>query len=92
MSEEIDPVLVQRAVFGKQVEAFLNTDIGRYMVNRALDQKKDAQDLFTKVDCHNPVEVQKVQSAILVADAIVDWLQDAVADGIQALNLIEDRS
>ena len=92
MSEDLDPDLIHRAVFGKQVDAFMSSDIGKYMIARAMDQKEAAQDKFLRVDCQDAGEVQKIQNAILLADAIVGWLQDAVGDGVQALSLIEDRS
>jgi hypothetical protein len=90
--DEEEVVMIRRAVFGKQVESFMNSEIGRYMVARAIEQKQDAQNAFLKVDCSDAESVRKLQNEIFVAESIVGWLRDAVGDGVQALNILEDRS
>lgn len=89
---EDQTLMIQRAIFGKQVEVFFNSDIGKYLIGRALEQKEEAQYEFTKADCTNISEMLKIQNRIIVADSVVGWLRDAVEDGLQALNIIEDRS
>ena len=87
-----EAVMIRRAVFGKQVESFMNSEIGRYMVSRAVEQKINAQEAFTKVNCADIPLVQQLQNSIMQADNIVGWLRDAVGDALQALNIIDDRS
>lgn len=84
--------MIHRAVFGKQVEAFMNSDIGRYMVARANEQRISAQSAFLSVDPFDSHAVLEVQNKIIVADSIIGWLADAVGDGIQALGILEDRN
>jgi hypothetical protein len=85
-------VMIRRAIFGKQVESFMNSEIGRYLVNRAIEEKAEAQGLFLTADCAKIEYVRSIQNKILMADNFVNWLKDAVGDGIQALNIIEDRT
>ena len=92
MDEDSQIEMINRATFGKQVEEFLNTDIGRYMVARANEEKRRALLQIVTVDCTNAALVQNLQNAIIRADSIVSWLKDAVRDGIQALNLLDERS
>lgn len=91
MSEDPETEMIQRAVFGKQVEAFLNSEIGKYMVSRAHDQRSAAEAEFLTVDCSNAEQVRAIQNRAIIADSVVGWLQDAVQDGVQALGIIEDR-
>ena len=91
--EDTDQVIMlRRAVFGKQVEAFLSSDIGRYLLSRALEQKKLAQAEFLEVNCADVEKVRQLQNTIMQANSIAGWLSDAVQDGLQALNIIEERT
>jgi molybdopterin converting factor small subunit len=87
--DEEQEVLVRRAIFGKQVEDFLSSDIGRYLLVRAADQAETAMD---KLKVCVPTEgktVQALQNDIYVAESIRTWLAQAIQDGINALNIIE---
>lgn len=92
---EADPdqvIMIRKAVFGKQVEAFLGSDIGKYLLARALEQKEAAQAEFLEINCADVEKVRQLQNRITQANDIARWLADVVGDGIQALNIIEDRS
>jgi hypothetical protein len=93
MNEDTDQLeMIRRAVFGKQVEAFLNSEIGQYLLARALAQKYNAQAEFATVDCAQVELVRKLQNDINQANDIARWLAQAVDDGVKALSIIEDRS
>lgn len=93
MNEEQEDaeLIVKRAVFGKQVEQFLNSDIGRYMVQRATLRAESAVESFKRCDPSDVAQVRKLQNEILWAESFSDWLSAAVTDGLQALNIIEER-
>ena len=93
MNEEIESkeLLLHRAAFGKQVEQFLNTDIGKYLMNRATDEVIDAFSEFKKCDARDGKTIEKVQNKIYRAESFKQWLTDAVLDGVTAYNIIEDR-
>lgn len=92
MSEDDQLEMIQRAAFGKQVDLFLSSDIGKYMLARAREQVVEAQLQFRKADVTNVAVMTAIQNKLVVADSIVQWLKDAVSDGLQALNILEDRS
>ncbi len=93
IEEDVDQIImVQRAVFGKQVESFLGSEIGRYILTRASEQKAEAQAEFLEVDPQDTAKVRAIQNKILLANDIARWLADAVSDGLRALSIIEDRS
>jgi hypothetical protein len=93
MSVDEDQVaMYRRAAFGKQMEHFMSSDIGNYLIARAHEQKLEAQEAFLTVDCNSALAVYDIQNRILVANSVVGWMLDAVNDGLQAINIIEDRS
>lgn len=92
MDEDGQLEMLHRAAFGKQVDLFMKSDVGQYLLARAADQIYEAQEMFKRADCSKASDVQMLQNKIIVADSIVQWLRDAVGDGIQALNILEDRS
>jgi hypothetical protein len=90
--ESDNEMLVRRALFGKQVEQFLSSEVGRYMVARAEDQKSDALAAFKSCDVEDVQNVRALQNKVKLAESIVQWMAEAVSDGLAALNIIENRS
>lgn len=95
MSEERDQanekdMLIRRAVFGKQVDNFLSTDIGRYLMARAKSESDDALADFKRCDPADEKRVRRLQTAIQQADNLKAWLETAVLDGLQAIEIIEE--
>lgn len=91
MDEDKD-LLIRRAVFGKEVEQFLNSSVGRYMISRAHSEVSEAFELLKKCDPKDGKTVQHLQNQVWKAESINQWLSDAVTDGLAAINIIDDRS
>lgn len=72
------------AMFGKQVEHFLKSDIGGYLVNRANAESEAALKELRDVDPFDGPKVSAVQMKVKVAESIIIWLGDAIAAGEQA--------
>ena len=93
--EDIQPddktLLIEQAVLGEQVQSFLASDVGRYMVARANIQKQDAMDELAVADPDDPKKIRSIQNKIKLADSILDWLNDAVVRGLQAIDVIDGR-
>jgi hypothetical protein len=92
-NEEIESkeLLLRRAAFGKQVEQFMNTDIGKYLMHRATEEVIEAFAEFKKCDAREGKAIEKVQNKIYRAESFKSWLTDAVLDGVAAYNILEDR-
>ncbi len=91
-SDEEDKIkLIRRATFGKQVENFLSSDIGRYLVAHAELEASDAMSAFKTCNPNDVEKVRELQNTILQADKFVQWLASAVNNGLEAIQLIEDR-
>ncbi len=88
--EDHEQELISRAVFGKQVEEFLASEIGQYLISCAQDRVEAAQQDFKTVDCTDSAKVIEIQNRILVADCVIQWLKDAVGDGVRALNILDN--
>lgn len=84
-------LLIQRAVLGEQVHVFLNTDIGSYMLNRSAAMREDAIAKLRGCDPEDANAVRKFQNEAWLADSVKQWLVDAIQDGLQAINIIDDR-
>lgn len=93
MSDSEDrELIVRRAMFGKQVDIFMSSDIGKYLLARAKDESDQAFEAFKKCDSSNSVEVLRIQNIITQSDKFKSWLDEAVTDGLQALDILEDRT
>jgi hypothetical protein len=84
-----DPV-VQRATFGAQVEQFLSSDIGVYLIERADEQAEVALKELVSADPDKPDIIRAIQNRIKVADSIVGWLREAIQMGDQAVQQLRE--
>lgn len=94
MSENPDEdrdLLFRRAAFGRIVDDFMSSDIGRYLVARAKDEADTKTMALKNIDASDANMIRKLQAEIWRAETIEKWLVDAVGDGAQAENLLEDR-
>lgn len=82
MTEDKD--LEQRVVLGLDTEAFLGSNVGRYIVQRAQEEIDEARESLETVDPENAKAVRDLQFVIGVARATVQWMKEAVADGQNA--------
>lgn len=84
-----DDPKVRSATFGKQVEFFLQTDIGSYLVQRAKHESDEALEDLKNVDAFDGKAVAALQLKARVADAVIVWLGDAIAAGESAVEQIK---
>lgn len=82
-----DP-LVQTAVFGRMCEDFLKSEIGEYLLARALEEEEEHTKLLVS-NAANWDLTQRVegQAKIWRAQKFREWMADAINAGEQALNL-----
>lgn len=87
-----DPV-VNSAVFGKQVEAFLTSDLGTYLIRRAeLEEREAVERLIVSAHTMAIKDILREQAIIDRARTFRDWLGWAVQDGLQALEMLEQEA
>lgn len=88
LSQE-DP-LVQFAAFGREVEIFLRSDIGDFLVKRSEEEIAEAVLALKTVHPWRRRRIQALQNKIAVAEKFQLWLADAIADGHTAMQQLEE--
>ena len=87
-----DPDAIEKYVtshLGTEAELFWKSPIGRYVVQRSLDETELIRNEFRDV---NPMEIRKVQelqNKWRVAEQALIWLNEAIAAGRQAAEMLE---
>jgi hypothetical protein len=91
MLDENDPK-VRTAVFGRQVEDFLKSDIGDFLLQLAKHQEIEATEALVNADLSktNMQELISMQARVWQARSFQGWLGDAVRKGMQALEMLEE--
>lgn len=78
------------AVFGREVELFIETDrIGRYLVSKARLDIDEAQVALLSVDPDDVKKVRDLQFKARIAAAVVGWLKQAIVDGQNATQTLQ---
>jgi hypothetical protein len=83
-----DPA-VRTAVFGKQVEEFLASDIGAYLVDQARFQLEQAELRLKSVDAFDGPAVLRAQLEVRLYEQFTGWLGHAIQDGLTAVRIID---
>ena len=65
---------------GIQVEAFINSDLGRYLLDRSNAEQQAALEQLGEVDPDDPKAVRRLQFNLQVAAGIQNWLADLVVE------------
>jgi uncharacterized protein YfbU (UPF0304 family) len=83
-----DEQLEEQVRFGAQVQQFMQSDIGRYVLNLAADEVDDAVKRLKQVDPENAGEIRRLQAIIQRNEGFGLWLQEAVHAALEACNLL----
>ena len=87
MSERESP-LFEAAIFGKEVQLFLGTTTGKYLVKRAEEEAAQATAALKTVFPLRWRRVMDLQNRIYRAESIQKWLGEAIMDGVHAEKII----
>lgn len=81
--------IFETAVFGKVVENFLGSDIGEYLLGKAMAEENRAMQALIRTSPWRRRRMQELQNEVWRAQQFQVWLGDAIAAGQQATNLLE---
>ena len=84
--------LLQSVDFGFEVQAFLASNVGRYLSRRAETDVEDALEAMKSVNAENPTAIRNLQHKIQVAESVLYWLGEAVQAGRNAEAEIHEQS
>lgn len=80
--------LMETAIFGREVEVFLNTSVGKYLVKRAEEEAQEATHALKSVFPMRWRKITELQNRIYRAESIQKWLGEAIMDGVHAEKII----
>ena len=83
--------LVEVAVLGDQVESFMRSDIGLYLLGYAHAEAAEAIRALKVADPSNVERVRSLQNEVYRAESIKGWLERAIVAGAKAKIVLEDR-
>lgn len=83
-------LLWAEAVLGQEASEFLSTEIGRYIVGRAEQDKADAMDKLARVSPWRRNRIRQLQNEIWRAESVVSWVAELVTAGKQAEGVLEE--
>ena len=70
--------------FGFEVQAFLESNLGRYLIRRAEGQIEEAVEKLKHVNPEDARQIRALQHTIHVAEDIQYWLGEAIQAGLNA--------
>lgn len=78
-------LLEQSIAFGLEVENFLQSSIGKYLISRAEEDIEAAVEELKRADPDEPRVIRHLQFKIQLAESIQYWLAEAIQDGFNSM-------
>lgn len=85
-----DEELMRAAIFGKEAELFLESPMGDFLLNHARAEADIAAHKLKSVAPWRRKRITELQNQIKVAEWFQVWLGEAVAEGRQATEILEE--
>jgi hypothetical protein len=85
-----EQTLYAECILGKDAEDFFKTDIGRYVLARSREEVDEAILELKATPAHDVAEIRNLQLTIAKAEGAVEWLNEQIIAGKQALQQLEN--
>lgn len=82
--------IVNAIDFGIEVEAFLCSKVGQYLIQRAEGEITDALEALKEVAPDDAPAIRIMQSQIKRAESIQYWMAEAIQEGLNNAKLLID--
>lgn len=89
LPSDLPPGELGVAIFGKQVDMFWDSDIGQYLLKRALAEYNSAISELIQVHPTDVGKIAQLQMKATRAEQFREWLSAAIQDGIRATRVLE---
>jgi len=86
---ELKDLALAEARLGIEMETFLRSEVGQYLVGRAELEEREALEALAEVDPEDPACIRAAQFRLQVARAAPRWIRDAIQSGRIAQSTIE---
>lgn len=83
--------LIADAVLGEQVDAFMRSDVGQYLLSRIDSEYETGIEQLKAAPATDASAVLMAQSKVLRAESMREWLSQAIYEGLNATNVLEGR-
>lgn len=85
-NNEMTPDMRRRIELGMETEHFLESNVGKFLTDRAEALVEENLGALTDVNAEDPIAIRTLQNNVRVGTLIQSWLADAVNDGWAAEN------
>ena len=82
---EVKDAQIRDVELGEEARNFLDSHLGREIMERANRKYEDALLLLGKVDPYKPLEIMKLQNQVQLFEQFDEWLREIVDTGNAAL-------
>ena len=82
--------LYAECVLGKDAEDFFKSDIGRYVLARSQEVVEEALVKLKTTSANEMAQIRNLQLAIAKAEGAIQWLNEQINAGTQALQQLEN--
>jgi hypothetical protein len=89
LSDLSTQVLYAEAILGKDAEEFLKTDLGRYLMERVVEEEREAMEALAGTSSWRRRRIVELQNRIWRARSFKSWLSEMIVTGRQALQQLE---
>lgn len=89
----IDPLikdLMERAAIGEAAKQFLRSGLGKHLTERATQEVDESLAELIVVNPSRGDLVMELQNQIKVASKAITWLAEAISEGDNAMNQLEE--
>ena len=76
--------------FGIEVESFLNSKVGQYLIKRADADIADALEKMKEINPGDERAIRGLQTDIKRAESVQYWMAEAIQEGLNAEKLIKE--
>lgn len=81
---------VRTAVFGQQVQEFLQGEIGTFLIRQAERELVQTIEALKKISPELSQSIAQLQNKIQLLEGFEAWLGNAVQDGLNAIRTIDN--
>ena len=83
--------LMATAMLGRDAEDFIGSDVGRYLLGCAEQEKEEALAALSKVLPWRRKKIQELQNKIWRADSFLQWVSELIITGRQAIQTMDEK-
>lgn len=85
----MNDLLIAEAMLGQDAQEFLSSELGRYLLGRADQEKEEAIDQLKRISPWRKRRITELQNAIWRAESIKEWIVEMIQTGQAAEHALE---